>query len=89
MELKVLKMIDPDYEENYFMFFMKVYGSVIIIYLMTYFFALDGWLLTAYSCSILFPQMIRNYIVGHKMKDDLNKFFLFSLPRYGLPVLAF
>ena len=87
MELNLLKLIDHQYKNNYFIFILKVYGTVFLFYIMTYIFNLDGWLFTVYSCSILFPQIIQNYIVGHKMKADLNKFFMFALPRYGLTVI--
>lgn len=87
MELKILQFIDHQYKDNHRMFYVKVLGTMVVFYALTYFVSLDGWVFIIYSCSILFPQIYRNYVVGHKMKSDLQKFFMFSLPRYTLLVI--
>ena len=89
MELKILQFIDHQYKDNYRLFYLKVLGTMFIFYVSTYFVSLDGWIFIIYSCSILFPQIYRNYVVGHKMKSDLHQFFMFSLPRYTLLVIIY
>lgn len=39
------------------------------------------------SLLVMVPQIIRNYLVGHKLKKSMIFFMYYSLPRYWLIVL--
>jgi hypothetical protein len=58
-----------------------VYGCLILGCIIAYLSNMQ-YVFIISSLLILVPQIYRNFIIGHRLKNEFNSYLLFALPRY-------
>lgn len=84
MEFRTLSLFQDD--ERPLRFYANIYGSILLGCTFAYFLNMRGFVFFSSSVIVMFPQIIHNYIVGHRMKVELNMYLFFALPRFSLIV---
>lgn len=81
--MRILTIIfDEEFHNNGLRFSLKMYSFFIIYCLFNYWLNFNKITFILISSTSMFPQIYRNYKVGHKLKESMRYFLFYALPRF-------
>lgn len=87
IEIRLLTILfDEQFRENSLRFSAKIYFLFCIIFIVSYYSNLHSFYIVVTTLLAMLPQIYKNYMVGHKLKQNMKYFLCYILPRYAFIV---
>lgn len=82
-EVRILTLLfHKEFKENALKFSAKIFAILCVTCVVSYFSNFNSFFFIATTLVAISPQIYNNYMVGHKLKDNMQYFLYYILPRY-------